>query len=198
MTTVAGIDLNILFSALNSELMRLGVAHTDLCVIGGSALNAVGLVMRPTRDVDIVALGTRDGTQFVLSKSHPLPDYLNAAAEAVAAQFVIDAGWLNAGPADLLDHGLPDGFAERLIPEDYGYALTVHYAGRLDQICFKTFAAADVSGRHLTDLVALAPTDDEVRFAVSWIAQQDTLDGFRPQLIELLDYLEVPHAIDGF
>ena len=72
MTTVAGIDLNVLFNALNSELERLGVVHTDLCVIGGSALNAeVGLVVRPTRDVDVVALGTRDGTRLVLSKSRP-------------------------------------------------------------------------------------------------------------------------------
>ena len=121
-----------------------------------------------------------------------------SASEAVARQFVIDVGWLNAGPADLLDHGLPDGFTDRLIPEVYGRALTVHYAGRLDQVCFKTFAAADVSGRHLTDLLALAPTEDEVVFAVRWIAEQDTMDGFRPQLAELLDYLGMSHAIDGF
>lgn len=57
-------------------------------------------------------------------------------------------------------------------------------------------AAADSAGRHLTDLLALNPAEPEIRFAVRWIAEQDTLEGFRPQLVGLLDYLGMPHAID--
>ncbi|MDZ4168202.1 MAG: hypothetical protein U1E26_00910 [Coriobacteriia bacterium] len=72
----------------------------------------------------------------------------------------------------------------------------VHFAGRIDQICFKTYAAADSAGRHLTDLIALAPTSVEMEFAASWVTTQDDSEGFGSQLTELIDYLEERRA-DG-
>ncbi|TDB36921.1 MAG: hypothetical protein D9V44_10460 [Actinobacteria bacterium] len=194
MITVAGRDLDILFTALDAELRRRNAGHIEICVIGGAALNAVGLITRPTKDVDVVAVGETSAQALTLSKSRPLPQVLAQAAAAVAVEFQIEPGWINAGPADLIDHGLPEGFATRLVPRSYGSALTVHYAGRLDQICFKTYAAADVSGRHLTDLEALQPTADEVRFALKWIEEQDNSDGFRVQLVELLEHLGMAYV----
>ncbi|MFL5963768.1 MAG: DUF6036 family nucleotidyltransferase [Gaiellaceae bacterium] len=44
-----------LFAALGEQLEAQG-ARIELVVIGGSALLAIGLISRPTRDVDIVAL----------------------------------------------------------------------------------------------------------------------------------------------
>lgn len=45
-----------LLSALDEQLGAAGERH-DLVVVGGSALLALDLVRRPTRDVDVVALG---------------------------------------------------------------------------------------------------------------------------------------------
>jgi hypothetical protein len=119
------------------------------------------------------------------------------AAAAVTREFSIEDGWLNAGPASLIDRGLPEGFESRLITRDFGL-LRVHLASRLDQICFKTYAAADVVGRHLTDLLALGATEAEMRFAFSWVLSQDPSAGFRVQLDELADHLEVRHVLDSF
>ena len=59
---------------------------------------------------------------------------------------------MNPGPTDLIRFGLPDGFRARLETRSYG-ALTVRFAGRLDQIHFKLFAMVDQgAGRHETDL----------------------------------------------
>lgn len=195
MATVADRDLDTLFRALDAELRRLGAAPVELCVIGGFALIAAGLAARPTKDVDVVAIATRDDEGLSLAKPRPLPGRVAEAVAAVAAQFGLEGGWLNTGPADLVDHGLPAGFEGRLVSRGYGDVLTVHFAGRLDQICFKTFAAADSAGRHLTDLLELAPAHDELRFAALWIADQDTLDGFRARLNELLAYMGVPDVV---
>ncbi len=197
MATVAGVELAVLFQALDAELQRTGTATTEVCVIGGSALAAIGLVTRPTKDVDIVALARHEGEQLVLHTARPLPGPLSSAVAAVASQYLIDSNWLNAGPADLIDHGLPEGFEGRLITNRIGHALTVHFAARLDQICFKTYAAADVAGRHLTDLLALRPSDDEMAIALRWIADQDDSEGFRQQLTELLDYMGMTHVARG-
>ncbi|MCE5204303.1 MAG: hypothetical protein ABFC80_06585 [Coriobacteriales bacterium] len=188
-------DPDTLFAALDAELQRRSTALTEICVIGGSALNAAGFINRPTKDVDVLAVGSRRGGRLLLEKSRPLPAVLIQASAAVAEQFQIEPDWLNAGPADLMDHGLPVGFETRLVPRTYGPALTVHFAGRLDQICFKLYAAADVGGRHLVDLQALGPTEEEMRFALEWVRQQDDSEGFRAQLAELFDYLGMSHVI---
>ena len=196
MPLVADRDRDELLSALGAELRRRGSAPIEICVIGGAALQAVGLVTRPTKDIDVVAMLQEEALELRLVKAFPLPDVVAAAVKAVAREFAIDSSWLNAGPADLLDHGLPDGFESRLIASTYGPNLTVHFASRLDQVCLKTYAAADLAGRHLTDLVALAPTDDEMLFAIRWVAQQDPSDGFRSQLLALLDYLGMADVYD--
>jgi hypothetical protein len=95
-----------------------------------------------------------------------------------------------------VDWGLPEGFETRLVTKPYGTALAVHFSGRLDQICFKTYAAADVAGRHLTDLTKLAPTRDEMDFAFRWVVTQDPSTGFRAQLEQLADYLEVRDVLN--
>ncbi len=132
-------------------------------MIGGYALIALQLVARTaTKDVDVVALWTERG----LEQAKPLPSTLVAARDKVARDFEISEGWLNAGPADLLRWGLPDGFVDRLTPRRYGDHLVVHFAGRLDQIHFKLYAAADqLGGRHEDDLRVLEPTEGELVLA---------------------------------
>ena len=164
-----------LLSALDEQLASRG-ERFELVVIGGSALIALRLVARTaTKDVDVVALRTERG----LEQAKPLPPTLVAARDKVARDFEISEGWLNAGSADLLRWGLPDGFVDRLTPRRYGDHLVVHFAGRLDQIHFKLYAAADQQGgRHEDDLRALDPTEDELVLAARWTRTQDPSEGF--------------------
>jgi hypothetical protein len=151
----------------------------QIVIIGGSALLLGGWIDRPTIDVDVVAL-REDG---LLVKPAPLPQPLRVAVEDVAAARGLPPTWLNAGPADLMDWGLPSGFSDRLSQEEHG-GLTVLVADRLDLICTKLYAVADLGprGRHVDDLRALTPTPAQLRFAVTWCRSQDPSEGFAAQL----------------
>jgi len=147
----------------------------ELVVIGGSALLTLGLVERTTKDVDIVALRSGDD----LESAKPLPDGLRAAGDLVARDFSLPAEWLNPGPTELLEFGLPDGFVDRLQRRDYGEGLVVYLASRYDQIHFKLYAAVDQGpGKHEQDLRALAPTEAELLAAARWSRTQDPSEGY--------------------
>jgi hypothetical protein len=95
----------------------------------------------------------------------------------------LPADWLNAGPTDLLREGLPEGCADRLHTHRFGQRLVVHFIDRFDQICLKTYAAINGdSQRHLADLRALNPTEDEMLTAARWTLTQDAADFF-PDLV---------------
>jgi hypothetical protein len=165
-----------------------------LIVIGGSALQALELIDRATRDVDVVAL--KQGND--LSSADPLPEPLVSAAGRVARDFGLPVGWLNSGPADLFRLGLPEGFAQRLVTRVIGPSLTVHFAGRYDQIHFKLFAMVDQgSGRHEADLRALEPSVDELIEAARWTMTHDPSPGFKGELLAVLRYLGVTDADFG-
>jgi hypothetical protein len=87
----------VLLRALGEQLAARG-EHFELVVIGGSALLALGLVERTTKDVDILALRTDAG----LEGADPMPKGLRAAGDLVARDFELPAEWLNPGPAGLL------------------------------------------------------------------------------------------------
>lgn len=179
-----------LFSALGEQLAARG-ERVELVVIGGSGLLALGLTNRATRDVDVVALLS----DRALAKPRPLPSRLIEARDQVARDFDLPEDWLNAAPADLLDFGLPDGFVDRLKRRDYGEALTVHLASRLDQIHFKLYAMVDQgAGKHEADLRALEPTRGELLAAARWTRTHDPSEGFREQLVGALAYLGVEDA----
>jgi len=195
MTDTAALDsaqAHTLFAALGEQLTLRGEQFT-IAVVGGSALLALGLVTRTTRDVDVVAV--LDGEELI--SAEPLPAGLLLAAGVVAADFGLPTDWLNAGPASLMDLGLPDGFLARAQPRQYGSALTVLFASRLDQIHFKLYAVVDQgAGRHLADLQALEPTDDELLEAARWTRTHDPSDGYRSVLLEVLDHFRADHGPD--
>lgn len=177
-------------SALGDQLDTAG-ARFELVLIGGSALLALGLIHRATRDVDVVAL-LEDGD---LIDPIPLPEALVTARDRVAQDFGLDADWLNAAPSSLLDFGLPEGFVARLETRQYGPSLTVHLASRFDQIHFKVYALVDQGpGKHEADLQALTPTREELLEAARWSRTHDPSDGFRGQLLATLEYLGVEDA----
>jgi hypothetical protein len=98
-----------LLTALSEQLERTG-SQFELVMVGGSALLALGLIDRPTKDVDVVALREAD----VLEKADPLPVDLRDAIDRVARDFGLPQQWINPGPASLMDFGLPEGFLDRV------------------------------------------------------------------------------------
>jgi hypothetical protein len=164
-----------LFSALGEQLAARG-QRVGLVVIGGSGLLALGLISRPTADVDIVALLSRRA----LSKPCPLPSAVIAARDQVARDFNLPEDWLNAAPADRLER------------RDHGDALSVHLASRFDQIHFKLYAMVDQgAGKHEADLRDLQPAREELLAAANWTRTHDPSDGFREQLLAAPAYLGV-------
>ena len=95
---------------LNEQLELSDAPYTEIVVCGGSALIAIELVARTTRDVDVIAL-LENGQ---LQQSEPLPEHLARAAEAVQEILQLPADWLNSGPSSQLSMGLPAGFSTRL------------------------------------------------------------------------------------
>lgn len=177
--------------ALSLLAGRLDLAQTDpvrLVICGGSALIAMSFRRRTTRDVDVVAL--LSAAQEPISPD-PLPDFLLRAADQVARDLGLFEGWLNNGPSrgegGLFQMGLPEGFIGRLTEKKYGPRLAVYFIGRLDQIHFKLYAAADQrDGTHLNDLKALHSTAAEIEAASRWAMTHDVSEGFKMVLKELL------------
>ncbi|MFA6176756.1 MAG: nucleotidyl transferase AbiEii/AbiGii toxin family protein [Phycisphaerae bacterium] len=152
-----------------------------LVVCGGTALNAMHLIQRTTKDVDIVAL--MDSNNQLLDPA-PLPEELLVAAKEVADTLNLPQDWLNNGPSSgdggLFRLGLPDGFRERLVKNYQGEKLVVYFVSRLDQIHFKLYAAIDQFGSyHASDLKQLSPSDEELLRAVRWASTHDTSEGFQ-------------------
>ncbi|MGH2864677.1 MAG: DUF6036 family nucleotidyltransferase [Solirubrobacteraceae bacterium] len=181
-----------LLGALGEQLALRSEKFT-IAVVGGSALLALGLVSRATRDVDVVAV--LYGEELV--SAEPLPAVLLEAVGVVAADFGLASDWLNAGPASMLEMGLPEGFLARVQHRRYGPALTVLFASRLDQIHFKLYAVVDLgTGRHLADLQALAPTAAELLGAARWTRTHDPSEGYLAVLLQVLDHFGVEHGPD--
>ncbi len=176
-------DPNSLREALATlgELLEDRGHPFELVVIGGGALLLGGLMARPTKDLDVVARVESQGWV----RAEPMPAPLARAVADVAVALDLPDDWLNPGPTDLLDFGLPEGFADRAVVQQFS-ALTLRIAARIDQIAFKLYAAADRwpdRSKHLQDLRGLNPTADELRAAARWCLTHDTSDGFRTILL---------------
>ncbi len=162
--------------------------HYDIVVIGGGALLLLGLIDRPTKDLDIVS--RIEGGRW--REGEPMPGPLLQAIADVASALDLDGHWLNAGPTSLLRFGLPTGFADRVVTQTYG-SLTVRIAGRTDQVAFKLYAAVDQGPRskHFKDLKRLAPTREELLVAARWCQTHDTSPPFRDMLLQALATLGI-------
>jgi hypothetical protein len=176
--------------SLDDALVTLGEVlesrglHFAVVAIGGGALLLLGILERPTKDLDIVALVKGDE----LVTSEPFPPALAEACADVARAMDLAPDWMNAGPTQLLDFGLLEGFAGRAERRRYGPNLAVHIASRFDQIHFKFYAAVDAGpgSKHLQDLQRLAPTPGELRAAARWTVTHDTSPPFRDLCREVL------------
>lgn len=172
-----------------NQLSELTALESDECfelvVCGGSALLALELVKRTTRDIDIVGL-IKNGR---ISDPDPLPEPLIKTAGKIAQHSNLPPDWLNTGPADLFRMGLPEGFVNRLTRWFIGKNLVIHFISRLDQIHFKLYASVDRGGYHISDLMALKPNSKEILQAAKWSQTHDVSEGFTELLKSLLKEL---------
>lgn len=163
-------------------------------IAGGSGLLLLGFIQRATKDVDVLGLSTDDQ----IRSANPLPHDLVEAVRDVGAALGLAPDWLNAGPTDLLESGLPSGFVERLSVRTFG-SLTVHLASRFDQVCFKLYATVDQGPRskHADDLRQLVPSTEELLEAARWTMTHDGSDAFRAELLGALRFFGVEAPDDA-
>lgn len=182
-------DINKYLNALSEQLNLQGVHNVALVVVGGAALNALGLSQRTTRDIDTIAflVTSQNGHRNLVWAE--FDDKFERAAAAVARDYGLPEDWINTGSAGQLDTGLPDGFEDRLISIRYGDSLVVYYCSRLDLIHLKLYASVDVRGRRLDDLKAMNPNPDEMEAAARWCLLQDVSEPFRDLLKSILEEL---------
>jgi hypothetical protein len=180
-------NLRVALDTLGTLLVDRGLAY-EIVVVGGGGLLLLGLIRRPTKDLDALALV--ENGEYVLAK--PLPDALVEAIADVAAVQGLDDTWLNPGPTNQLKQGLPEGFSERTTRHVFG-GLVVNLANRVDQIHLKLYAAVDndPKSKHVQDLIDLAPTGDELRVAAAWVKQQDAGAEFGGFVDSVVGHLEV-------
>jgi len=151
----------------------------EAVVIGGTALNLLGVVRRTTRDCDvlypaILAEIAKAAVLFALER-RTLGDALQN-------------DWLNNGPASLVS-ALPSGWQQRLTVVFEGEAILLNSLGRLDLLRSKLFGLCD-RARDLGDCVALAPTRAEISVIAPWLAEQDGNPDWSEHVSEVLRDLE--------
>jgi hypothetical protein len=136
-------------------------------VVGGTALNLLGVVSRPTKDCDILW--------------PQLSDEIGNAVKAFAvdrrqAGEVIPDDWLNNGPASLSAQ-LPADWRDHLQTVFSGRAVRLECPGRNDLLRSKLFALCD-RGLDLGDCLALAPSSEELVNLLPWLDLQDGNPGW--------------------
>jgi hypothetical protein len=181
-------------TALEAALTAVGehLAHANepcaIVVLGGAAMNLLGIVDRPTIDVDVLARADAAGT---IHPPDPLPEGLRGAIAAVARDRGLLDNWINTAVADQWVFGLPEGLAGRLEWLTYG-ALQVGVVDRRDLVCFKLYASADQTGPdnvHVRDLLALNPNDEELERAGEWVRAQDPTSEFHAVVDKVVAYV---------
>ncbi len=154
-------DPRTTLSAFDRYLAARGLA-LEAVVVGGAALNLLGVIKRQTRDCDIL--------------HPPLPPEIVEAAREFAVEVRVGGGalgdeWLNNGPRALAPL-LPAGWEHRVQEVFRGNALVLRALHRSDLLKSKLFALCD-RGLDLPDCVALAPTPAELAEAAAWLEPQD-------------------------
>lgn len=175
--------LEMLGARLEERGQSIGVL-----MIGGGSLLLLGVIERPTADVDIVGVVS----PFGYIAADVLPEFLVDAVREVGHALGLDARWLNGGPAGLIELGLPAGLASRVTVRTYG-ALEVHLPAIEDLVSFKLYATVDQTERskHFTDLVALQPTREQLVTSARWTRTHDPSPGFLGELVRILKLLGV-------
>ena len=187
MNLIAPDVINDILEALDRQIGVHGGVPLGLVVCGGTALSALGLVMRTTRDMDVLGSVSETQNGVTIQSIKKFSEWLEEAANRVGRDFDLPEKWLNLGPASQVESGLPEGFEKRLVKKVYGQYLTIYFISRIDQIHFKLYAAVDQDGYHVQDLFALKPTEYEMEEAAKWAVTQDVSEVFKALLKDFLE-----------
>jgi hypothetical protein len=168
-------DARSTIPAFDAFLAERGLS-LQATVIGGAALQLLGVITRPTTDCDVMAPALT-------------PEIVQAADEfaATRTQDALQRGWLNNGPASLAST-LPPGWARRLEPLYAGGALQLWTLGREDLLRSKLFALVD-RNIDLPDCIALRPTVAELETLLPWLEAQDGHSQWPTYVREVLERL---------
>ena len=162
-------------------------------IVGGASLLLLGVVERPTADVDVVGFSSAAG----YARADVLPEFLATAVREVGDALGLGESWFSTGPAGLAEFGLPPGLEGRTAVRTYG-GLEVHLPAREDLICFKLYAAVDQGERskHFADLRSLSPTPAQLLSAARWTRTHDPSPAFLGELQRILSLLGMD-MLDG-
>lgn len=174
------------------ELLEAHGPPVAIVVVGGAALNLLGVIQRSTVDIDVIAIG-RDVTSTSpgrIVEPQGLPPELAADVARLTRDFDLPPAWINTTVAMQWRTGLPPGFEGRIGWRHLG-GLWLGLADRQDLVALKLHAAADNDrrSRHLADLIALRPTAEELKAAVEWVEGQDAGPAFRGILQEVVAHV---------
>lgn len=182
-------------TAIEAALVAVGERLSNarepctIVVAGGAALVLLGIVERPTVDVDVLA---RAGVSGTIEPPDPLPEPLLRAIAAVARDQGLLDTWMNTAVADQWRFGLPPGLEDRIRWRGYG-ALRVGIVDRLDLVHFKLYASADQTGPgsvHVRDLIALGPSAEELERAAAWVREQDPSPEFHAVVAKVVRHVQ--------
>jgi hypothetical protein len=185
-------DLESALSAVG-ELLAAEDEHIAIVVVGGATLNLLGVVQRATSDVDVIARAFRTPTgELRLERALPFPPPLARAIRTVARDFGLPDDWMNAVVEAQWTQGLPPGLPEDITWRGYGGGLDVGLVGRRTLIDLKLFAAVDrgPGSVHFQDLIALDPSEEELRRAEGWILTQDAAPEWSSLVHEVIEDVE--------
>jgi len=136
-------DPKAILGAFDGFLAKRGL-HFEAIVVGGAALNLLGVITRATKDCDILAPEIPAG---IAAAARDFAQARRSAGEALADD------WFNNGPRSL-SADLPPGWKERVQPLFDGEGLRLQTLGRLDLlvVSVKWWKCERPSGMTLCDL----------------------------------------------
>ncbi len=150
------LDARAMVPAFDLYLERHGL-KLEATVIGGAALQLLGLIERPTADVDVLCPN--------------ISDEVKVASVEFAQKNQLKVDWLNNGPASLMLE-LPSGWRKETRPLYEGQAIRFSTLSRLDLLRSKIYAYLD-RAKDLPDCIALAPSAKELEIIRPWLEERD-------------------------
>lgn len=171
-----------MLAALGEVMEQQGSEPVDLVVCGGMTLIMQGLIARPTRDIDGIALVVQEGGSLELRKPLVSREF-SVAVERVGVVYGKGRSWLNVGAISLHDTTLPAGLAERAVKKPYGSRLVIRLCSRADLVSLKMWAALGRSGPDIDDLKEMQVTNEEAIAGFEWCLEQN---GEREDLLLIL------------
>lgn len=146
--------------ALFDNFLSARNVRFEAVIIGGAALNVMGIISRQTADIDCL--------------DPQIPEEILRAANEFRTsnkELRLIDNWINNGPDGLI-RDLPPDWQLRVSTIYRGKAIILHTLGRPDLLRTKLFAFCD-RDIDLPDCIALKPTLEELEECFPWVSERD-------------------------